>query len=161
MKRTAIVVLVVAVLIATTGIASARMGGYYGQHDSNWFDQMSQWMGQHMGGFGHMMRYGNTGEFCSGYGAGYSQDTEIEPITLENATELLEKEIDGTLTSDVYQMGCWYVVFYEDVDEKIKQARLDMFTGDVYTDFYEHMSENSDVYNSRGYRGMDRMMWGY
>jgi hypothetical protein len=167
MKRTAIVVLVVAGLIASTGIASARMGGYYGQQDSTWFDQAYQWMGQHMGRYGHMMgygnivEYGNAGEFCPGSGAGYYQDTEIESMTLEEATELLEEEIDGTLSSDVYQMGRWYVVFYEDDDEKTKQARIDMFTGEVYTDFYEYMSENSDVYNGRGYRGIGRMMWGY
>jgi len=164
MKKTGIVLLVVVGLIATTGIVSARMGGYYGQQDSDWFDQMYQWMGEHMGRFGHMMgyentmEYGNAGEFCPGSGAGYYQDTEIEPMTLENATEILEEEIVGTFTSDVYQMGRWYVVFYEDAPEKTKQARVDMFTGEVYTDFYEYMSENSGVYNDRGYRGS--MMWG-
>lgn len=151
------VLLVMAGLIAATGIASARVGGYYTQQDSSWFDRMNQWMGQHMGQFGHMMGYGNGGEFCPG--AGYYQNTQNGFMTLENATEILEEEIDGTFTSDVSQMGRWYVVFYEDKDGTAKQARLDIFTGDVYTDFYGYMSEN-DIYNGRGYRGMGRTMWG-
>jgi hypothetical protein len=163
MKRTAIVVLVVAGLIATTGIASARMDGYSSQQaeDGNWFNQMYRGMGQHVGGFGNMMGYGNANGNCPGFGAGYAQYAETEPITLEEATQLLETEVNGILTSDVYQMGRWYVVFYEDAEEKTKQARVDMFTGEVYTDFYEYMSENSGVYNDCGYRGRGNMMWGY
>lgn len=160
------VLLLAAALVAATGIASARMGGYYSQQaaEDNWFNQMYSWMGQHMGRLGHMMGYGqydNAGWACPGFGAGYYQDAEAELITLEEATELLEEEVDGTLTSEVYQMGRWYVVFYEDGDKKRKQARLDMFTGTVYMDFYEYMSENTGMFNGRGYRGMGGMMWGY
>ena len=163
MKKTAIVLLVVAGLIATIGIASARMGGYYSQQadNANSFNQMYRWMGQHMGGYGYMIGYGNVNGDCPGFGAGYARYAETELITLEEATQLLETEVDGTLTSDVYVMGRWYVVFYEDAEEKTKQARLDMFTGEVYTDFYENMYENSDVYNGRGYGRMGSMMWGY
>jgi predicted Zn-dependent protease len=165
MKKTGIVLLVVVGLIATTGISSARMGGYYGQQadDGNWYNQMYRWMGEHMGGFGNMMGYGqNSGAegFCPGFGAENAQYAETEPITLEEANELMETKVDGILTSDVYQMGRWYVVFYEDAEEKTKQARVDMFTGEVYTDFYEYMSENSGVYNDRGFRGRGSMMWG-
>ncbi|MBE0524123.1 MAG: PepSY domain-containing protein [Methanosarcinales archaeon] len=163
MKKTTIVLIVVAGLIATTGIASARMGGYYGQQvdDGNSFNQMYRWMGQHMGGYGYMIGYGNANGNCPGFGAGYAQYDETELITPEEATKILEKEVDGTLTSDIYLMGRWGVVSYEDTDGYTKQARVDMFTGEVYTDIYAYMSENSGVYNGRGYRGMGSMMWGY
>ena len=162
MKKTGIVLLVVVGLIATTGIASARIGGYNNQQadDGNWYGQMYRWMGQHMDGFGNMMGYGNANGGCTGFGTENAQYAETEPITIEDATLLLEEEVTGTLTSEVYQMGRWYVVFYEDAEEKTKQARVDMFTGEVYTDFYEYMSENSGVYNDRGFRGRGSMMWG-
>ena len=165
MKKTGIVLLVVVGLIATTGIASARIGGYNNQQadDGNWFNQMYRYMGQQMGGFGNMMGYGqNSGAegFCPGFGAENAQYAETEPITLKEANELMENEVDGNLTSEVYQMGRYYVVSYEDAEEKTKQARVDMFTGVVYTDFYQYMSENSGVYNDRGFRGRGSMMWG-
>ena len=174
MKKTMMVLLVIAAVVSATGIASARMGGmggmggYYTQQngDSDWYNQMYQWMGQHMGGWGGQMmgygQYGAAGGFCSGSGAGYYQDadTATELITIEEATQLIEDAVGSTVTSEVYQMGRWYVAFYEDVDGKTKQARVDIFTGEVYEDFYEYMSEYAQSNYNSGFGGPGRMMWG-
>jgi hypothetical protein len=143
--------LVIITVVGATGIASARpggMGGYYAQQngDSDWASQMYYWMGQHMGRWGgHMMgysQYGAEGSFCSGFGTGYyqSEDPNDVQVTQEEAVRLIEDAVDGTVTSDVYQMGRWFVAFYEDVDGKTRQARVDIFTGEVYEDFYEYIS---------------------
>lgn len=171
MRKTVLVLLIAAIVVGLTGIASARMGGYGGYYaqqsaDGDWFDQMYQWMGQHMGRWGGPMmgygQYGAAGGFCSGYGAGYYQgtDTVTEPVTTEEAEQLIEDAVEGTVTSEIYQMGRWYVAFYEDTDGKTRQARVDIFSGEVYPDFYEYMSEYSGVYNDRRYAGPGGMMWG-
>ncbi len=166
MRKTILVLLIAAAVVGAIGIASARMGGYYGQQsgDGNWFDQMNQWMGQHMGWGGPMMGYGQydaAGDFHPGFGTGYYQgtNTATDPVTIEEATELIEDAV-GTVTSEVYQMGHWYVAFYEDADGETKQIKVDIFSGEVYLDFYEYMPEYSRTYNDRRYAGHGRMMWG-
>ncbi|MBW6518709.1 MAG: PepSY domain-containing protein [ANME-2 cluster archaeon] len=159
MRRKLMILFVIAALVGATGIASARMGGqggYYAQQngDNDWANQMYQWMGQHMGRWGgHMMGYGQ-----------YA-DSDAVLVTQEEAVQLIEDAVDGTLTSEMYQMGRWFVASYEDDDGVTKQARVDMFTGEVYDDFYAYMSENADFNNGRGgFRGAGNgagcAMWG-
>ncbi|MCK4937466.1 MAG: PepSY domain-containing protein [Methanosarcinales archaeon] len=160
MKKTMMVLLVIAAVIGATGITSARMGsqdGYYAQQnaDSDWANNMYQWMGQHMGRFGgQMMGYGQYGagyEFCTGEGPGYylNENTDVVLLTQEKAVQLIEDAVDGT-TSEVYQMGLWFVASYEGDDGTTKQARVNMVTGEVYVDFYAYMSENNDFNSGRG-----------
>lgn len=170
------ILLVIAAVVGATGIASARpggMGGYYAQQngDSDWADQMYQWMGQHMGRWGgQMMGYGQYGagnEFCTGDGPGYCLDesADVVLLTQEEAVQLIEDAVDTTITSQVYLMGRWFVASYEDVDGITKQARVDTVTGEVYPDFYAYMSENTNLNGGRGgYRGAGNGagcgMWG-
>lgn len=149
-------------LLGAAAAASAHMGGYYNQqaNDDGWFDQMYRWMDQHMGGrFGYMMGYG-TGAYCPGMGPAYQENNSTEAITLEEATALLKEAVDGSFTSDVVRMGRWYAVFYEDSEGNTKQARVDIFTSQVYTDFYRYMYENTGASTGRNYRSAGRMMWG-
>ena len=138
MKKAIIILVAAAAIVGATGIAYAHMGGYNSRQagDGDWFNRMYQWMG-----FG----------YCSGFGAGYSQHIGDELLTLDGATKHLEdavEQVDGTITSDVYQMGRWFAVNYEDSDNNPKQARVDIFTGRVYTDFYGNMFNNTARYGS-------------
>lgn len=160
MRKAMIILMAAVTVFGTAAAAAAHMGGYYNQQaDDGWFDQMYRWMDQHMGGrFGGMMGYG-TGAYCPGMGPGYFQQNNTdEAITQEEATTLLEEAVDGSFTSDVFRMGRWYAVFYEDSVGNTKQARVDIFTGQVYTDFERYMYENTGT--GRNYRSAGRMMWG-
>jgi hypothetical protein len=146
MRTTIIVLLIAAAVVGAIGIAGAQIGGYYAQpDDGKKLGHVYQWMGQHMGSWGgSMMGYGQYGAadgICPGFGSGYYQRTDIatEPITIEEATQLIETAVDTTITSEVYQIGHWYVALYEDTDGKTRQARVDIFSGDVYLDFYGYM----------------------
>ncbi|MCL7413590.1 MAG: hypothetical protein M8353_08250 [ANME-2 cluster archaeon] len=170
MRRKLLILFVIAAVVGATGIASARiggMGGYYANGDNDWANQMYQWMGQHMGRWGgHMMGYGQPGAedgFCQGIGNGnYESDNpNTVVVTQDEAVKLIESAVNGTITSDVYQMGRWFVAFYEGADGKTRQARVDIFTGEVYEDFFEDMSGFSRSNSNNGYGGMGRMMRGY
>ncbi|MCQ1536648.1 hypothetical protein FTO70_13410 [Methanosarcina sp. KYL-1] len=107
-------------------------------------------------GYGHMRmwaaRNGGAG-YGAGYGPGYGpgncpvydsycpyastdETVELEVETADEAFEIAKKKIDsGVSEDDIYQMGRWWVVFYENEDGVYKQARIDAVTGDVFTDY--------------------------
>jgi len=81
----------------------------------------------------------------SGYGAGnYSYcpyynangTLELEVETVDEAFEIARAEIDDSVSKDdIYQMGRWWIVYYESEDGVYTQARIDAVTGEVFTGY--------------------------
>ena len=68
----------------------------------------------------------------------YSTDetVELEVETLDEAFEIAKSEIDDSVSrDDIYQMGRWWIVYYEDEDGADTQARIDAVTGEVFTGY--------------------------
>lgn len=52
------------------------------------------------------------------------------------AFEIAKAEIDDDVSKDnIYQMGRWWIVNYEDEDGVYTQARIDAVTGEIYTGY--------------------------
>lgn len=85
-------------------------------------------------------RYTDSG-YCAGnfsYCPYYNADetVELEVETIDEAFEIARAEIDdGVSKDDIYQMGRWWIVYYEDKDGVNTQARIDAVTGDVFTGY--------------------------
>lgn len=71
---------------------------------------------------------------CPYYNADGTVELEVE--TLDEAFEIAKSEIDdGVSRDDIYQMGRWWIVYYEDEDGVGTQARIDAVTGEVFTGY--------------------------
>ncbi len=89
---------------------------------------------------------GNAGGFCNwdagvnGYGPGYCAayaDQELKVKTVDEALVIAKEDISVAVTEDdIYQMGRWWVVYYT-VDDTARQGRIDAYSGDVYSDFFD------------------------
>lgn len=77
-----------------------------------------------------------TGDFsyCPYYGT--DENVELEVETLDEAFEIAKSEIDDSVSrDDIYQMGRWWIVYYEGEDGVDTQARIDAVTGEVFTGY--------------------------
>jgi hypothetical protein len=149
------VVLIAAVLaVATVGIASANA---YGNHGYGWNHADNGAYNKHNGyGHGH-----------GGYGGAYDENVD-EPV-VQSANDAITKFEDETdidvSEKNVYQMGRWWVINYQNPDGEITQGRVDAYTGEVIKDFSEgayhqqYQYRHNDRFQRGGY-GCG-MMYGY
>lgn len=141
MKKTMVVLLLSALVIGTFGAGAVSAAVNNTQTNNGFFGPMKMWAARNggYGGQGYGPGYGP--EYCTGYGsygpyAGTGEPVELEVETVDEAFEIAKDEIDaGVSKDDIYQMGRWWVVYYEDEDGAYKQARIDAVTGDVFTDY--------------------------
>ena len=92
-----------------------------------------------------------TGDFscCPYYNADETVELEVE--TIDEAFEITRAEIDdGVSRDDIYQMGRWWIVNYEDEDGVYTQARIDAVTGDVFTGYSVPAGAQTCGRNGRG-----------
>ncbi|WP_269850201.1 hypothetical protein [Methanosarcina horonobensis] len=72
--------------------------------------------------------------YCPYYDADGTVELEVE--TIDVAFEIAKAEIDDDVSKDnIYQMGRWWIVNYEDEDGVYTQARIDAVTGEIYTGY--------------------------
>ncbi len=84
-------------------------------------------------------------EAYAGYGPGYCIEYGYygtgEPVKLKveiaaEALAIAKDKVDGDVSEeDIYQMGRWWIVFYEDGNGVYKQARIDAYTGEVFSGY--------------------------
>lgn len=93
-------------------------------------------------GFGHMHRWAarytgsenRAGNFTSCPYFNSAGNVELKVGTIDEALKIARAEIDnGVSQEDIYQMGRWWIVSYEDDDGVSSQARIDAVTGEVFT----------------------------
>lgn len=109
----------------------------------------------------------------TGYGAGnfsycpyYNADgtIELEVETIDEAFEIARAEIDDGVSKDnIYQMGRWWIVYYEDENGAYTQARIDAVTGEVFTGYGASAGPQAGVRYGRGpgyARGFGCCMYG-
>lgn len=61
---------------------------------------------------------------------------ELKVKTIDEAFEIAETEIDGSVSKDdIYQMGRWWIVYYEGDEGAYTQARIDAVTGEMFTGY--------------------------
>jgi ABC-type glycerol-3-phosphate transport system substrate-binding protein len=72
--------------------------------------------------------------YCPYYNADETVELEVE--TIDEAFEIARAEIDDDVSKDdIYQMGRWWIVYYEDESGVYTQARIDAVTGEVFTGY--------------------------
>ncbi|WP_292467534.1 hypothetical protein [Methanolobus sp.] len=160
MKRAIMWLTIGTLVLFVGGMGTVSAQAY--ENNNAWYDSMSNWMA------GHMERYGyGPGACWGGYGANYADTTaqEITVSTVDEAYTIAQNEISADVTTDnINQMGRWWVVYYTDDNGKVKQGRIDSFTGEVIKDFSTTSGNyyQSGTYGS-GYRGKmgSGMMYGY
>lgn len=142
MKKTIPVLLLSALLIGTFGSAAVSAAAGYAQTNDGFFGPMHMWGARNGGGgYGPVYGAGYGPDNCPVYGSygPYATTAETVEIEVENVDEALKiatDEIDTDVSEeDIYQMGRWWVVYYEDEEGVYKQARIDAVTGDVFTDY--------------------------
>jgi len=166
MKKTLVVLLLSALVIGTFGAAAVSAAANNAQTNNGFFGPMKTWAarGGGYGGQGYSPGYGpgyGPG-YCTGYAsygpyAGTGEAVELEVETLEDALAIAREEIDsGATENDIYQMGRWWVVYYEDEDDVYRQARIDAFTGEVFDDFAVPAGYQTDRYAQGGANGRFR-----
>ncbi|MBN2111267.1 MAG: PepSY domain-containing protein, partial [Methanosarcinaceae archaeon] len=118
-------------VVAGAGIVSAASGN---SDETGFFGTMYRWANN--------MRYNGFGS-CPYFGPNAIDDgtyTTVEPevITAEEAITIAEDETGQDIQEDnVYQMGRWWVFYYTDENDVVKQGRIDAYTGNVIEDFAE------------------------
>lgn len=77
--------------------------------------------------------------------------------TVDDALVIAQDKISGDITeNDIYQMGRWWIVNYT-ANGTAKQGRIDAYTGEVITDFFNSAYALSGQYGQRMGRGYGRM----
>lgn len=132
MKKTIIAVLLGILLIGAFGAAvvsavtsdDARANYGYG------FGPMHRWAarytdsGYRAGNFSSCPYFNSTGT------------VELKVGTIDEALEIARAEIDDNISEeDIYQIGRWWIVSYEDENGTSSQARIDAVTGEVFTGY--------------------------
>ena len=169
MNKTMVVLLLSALVIGTFGAAAVSAAANNAQANNGFFGPMKMWAARN-GGYGGQ-GYGPVSDpgygpgygpgYCTGYAsygpyAGTGEAVELEVETVEDALAIAREEIDSGVTeNDIYQMGRWWVVYYEDEDEDdvYRQVRIDAFTGEVFDDFTVPAGYQTDRYAQGGANG--------
>ncbi|WP_406657197.1 hypothetical protein V7O62_01215 [Methanolobus sp. ZRKC2] len=117
------------------------------------------------GFFGPMYRWANNMgydefagcPFFSSYATDDATYTTVEPevTTVKEAVTIAEEETGQEIQEDnVYQMGRWWVFYYTDDNDVVKQGRIDAYTGDVIESFIANgTNQQQNGQNSRYMRG--------
>jgi hypothetical protein len=106
---------------------------------------------------------------CPGYCPGYSkgnnsycpcissnQSIELKVKNADEAYETARSKIDGNVSKDnIYQMGRWWVVPYQDKNGTSSQARIDAVTGEIFTG-YPDSAERCGIYSHGHCQGFGR-----
>lgn len=101
-------------------------------------------------------RYADPGDgagnfpYCPYYNADGTVELEVE--TIDEAFEIARAEIDADASrDDIYLMGRWWIVYYEDEDGAYTQARIDAVTGEVFTGYGTSAGPQAGVRYGRGH----------
>ena len=149
MKRIS-AILIAGMLIAVVAGAGVVSAASEDTDDNGFFGPMYRWANN--------MRYGGFAG-CPFFGSYATDDgtyTTVEPevTTTEEAIAIAEEAIDQDIQEDnVYQMGRWWVFYYTDENDVVKQGRIDAYNGEVIEDFTQDGTYQQYSQNGRGMRG--------
>jgi hypothetical protein len=130
MKKAIIATLLGILLIGASGVAvvnavaSDNAGTNYG------FGPMNRWAAKYTnssssdGNFSYCPYFNSNGT------------SELKVKTADEALEIAKKEINTKVSiEDISQMRRWWIVAYQNEDGAYRQARIDAFSGQVFTNF--------------------------
>ncbi|WP_230668831.1 MULTISPECIES: hypothetical protein [Methanosarcina] len=130
MRKAIIAILLGILFIGVSGaavvsaVASDNAGTNYGS------GSMHRWAARNMDSG---PRYGNFSD-CPYFNS--NSTAELEVKTVDEALEIAKAKIDSNISKeDISQMRRWWIVSYQDQDGVYKQARIDSFSGEVFTDY--------------------------
>jgi hypothetical protein len=152
-KKTIIAILLGVLLIGTFGAAvvSAVASNNAGANNAG---------ANYGNSFGFMNRLGtrHTNSGCCGGNVSYcpyfsaSKTAEFKVKTVDDAFEIAKKEIDNSVSKeDIYQMGRWWIVSYQDKNGTSSQARIDAVTGEVFTGYSAPAGFQTRGMHARGF----------
>ncbi|TGC09486.1 hypothetical protein [Methanolobus halotolerans] len=132
MKRITAILLAGMLIAVVAGAGIVSAAAFENSRNDGFLGPVSRWannMGY--GGFGNCPFFGS---YANDGVAG--TNVELEVTTAEEALTIAEEETGHDIMEDnVYQMGRWWVFYYTDENDIVKQGRIDAYNGNVIEDF--------------------------